>query len=603
MGGKVVKKIRSFIKQYMFSLQITYRASKKYCVLQFLLSLALSILPFVSLYIWKGIINILTTQIDERQVKHLIGYFVIYAAIYALSTLLRKATRFVSFRFNDMVSVYIENMLIDKYKDVDLAFFDSSNKADKLSYINSIKYSMISLSQGGFDTMECILTLVYSLVMLSVVNFWFAIILLIFFIPIIICKMQSNKLKIHFDEDSSVLNRRAEYFKAQFKQKNSITDIKLYGLKDYFVQKYESAWKELYEKKKKHTISNAVLLGIELLVSNIAGCILLYATLIKRLSEKRLLIGDATYYISVYAQFNRAMDNLINSLIYMEYSYKNMSTVREFLQMEPDVQRCGSRIPVCKNSIEFSHVSFKYPGSNSYVLKDCSFAIKFGEVVGLVGENGSGKSTIVKLLLRLYDVTEGKILIDGVDIKECDIKKYRALFAPLFQDYVRYSLSLRENVALSNWRHLCNDEAILSALNQSEMLQVTEVFENGLDTEMTRRFEKDGKELSGGQWQRIALTRVFFAPHDFIILDEPSAALDVFAEEKVFGQFRRIEKRHSLLIISHRLSSVVNSDKILVVKDGTILEQGTHAELLSNEDGYYSKLFKVQAGKYQVSNC
>ena len=595
-----MKKICSFIEQYMFSLQITYRASKKYCILQFLLSIALSVLPFVSLYIWKNVINILTAQTPKSQLKNLIGYFAVYAMIYVLSTMLRKATRFVSFRFNDMVSVYIENLLIDKYKDMDLAFFDSSNKADKLSYINSIKYSMISLSQGGFDTMECILTLVYSFVMLSVVNFWFAIILLIFFIPIIICKMQSNKLKIHFDEDSSVLNRRAEYFKAQFKQKNSITDIKLYGLKDYFVQKYESAWKELYEKKKKHTISNAVLLGIELLVSNIAGCILLYATLIKRLGEKRLLIGDATYYISVYSQFNRAMDNLINSLIYMEYSYKNMSTVRDFLQMEPDVQRGGSRIPVCKNSIEFSHVSFKYPGSNSYVLKDCNFAIKFGEVIGLVGENGSGKSTIVKLLLRLYDVTEGKILIDGVDIKECDIKKYRELFAPLFQDYVRYSLSLRENVALSNWAHLYNDEEILSALDQSEMLEVTKLFENGLDEEMTRRFEKDGKELSGGQWQRIALARVFFAPHDFIVLDEPSAALDVFAEEKVFRQCKSMENRHSLLIISHRLSSVVDSDKILVVKDGTIFEQGTHTELLSKENGYYSKLFRIQAEKYQI---
>ncbi len=598
-----MKKIRSFFEQYMFSLRITYRTSRKYCILQFILSVALSILPFLSIYIWSEIINTLISQTIANKLQHLIAYFLIYALIYVLSTLLKKATRFVSFRFTDRVSVYIENLLIDKYKDVDLAFFDSSDRADKLSYINSIKYSMVSLSQSGVDTMECVLTLIYSFIMLSMINFWFAIAILVVFIPIIICKMKSNKLKLHFDEDSSVLNRRSEYFKSQFKQKNSITDIKLYGLKDYFTEKHEIAWKELYDKKKKHTVSNTILLSIELLISNIASCVLLYATLIKRLSEHTLLIGDATYYISVYAQFNNAMNNLIDILIYMEYSYKNMSTVREFLQMMPDVPRKGDIVPTYQKSIEFSHVSFKYPGSDRYVLKDCSFTIKSGEVIGLVGENGSGKSTIVKLLLRLYDVTEGKILIDGIDIRECDIKKYREFFNPLFQDYVQYSLSLRENVALSDWENLYNDEAIIAALNQSDMLQVIQSYENGLDSELTRRFEKDGKELSGGQWQRIALARVFFALRDFIVLDEPSAALDVFAEETVFGQFKKMENRHSLLIISHRLSSVVDSDKILVVKDGTIIEQGTHAALLNKSNGFYSGLFKAQAEKYQVSNC
>ena len=595
-----MKKLRDFLEQYRFSLRITYAASRKYCVWQFVLTLVLSALPFANMYLWKCIIDVLLNAEMSDRFMWLTVYFSLYALLYAVTTLLRKAAKFVSFQFNDRVNVYVENLLINKYKEVDLAFFDSGNKADKLSYINSIKYSMVSLSQTGFDTLECCLILIYSFIAFCTVHVGLACLLMALFVPIILCKMKMNRLRVRYDEDSSVCNRRVEYFKSQFKQKNSIADIKLYGLKEYFLSKYEEAWQELYQKKKKHTLLSTILLMIQLAISHFASSVLLYGVCIIRLSKQLMTVGDATYAVSACSQFHSAMNNLVDSLIYMEYSYKSMSAVREFLEMTSDVRRGGDTAPHFEHTIEFSHVSFRYPGTEEYVLQDCSFTLRAGEVVGFVGENGCGKSTIVKLLLRLYDVSEGQIFVDGVDVTQCDIRKYRELFSPLFQDYVSYSLTLRENVALSDWSGVQDDERIRNALQQCEMLPVAEGFPKGLDAPMTRYFEQDGQELSGGQWQRIALSRVFFAPRDFIVLDEPSAALDVFAEERVFEQFRNMQtlsQGRSLLIISHRLSSVVDADRIFVVRDKRIVEQGSHAELMER-NGYYAELFQVQAGKY-----
>ena len=248
--------------------------------------------------------------------------------------------------------------------------------------------------------------------------------------------------------------------------------------------------------------------------------------------------------------------------------------------------------------IEFSHVYFRYPGKENYVLEDCSFTMEAGQQIGLVGENGCGKSTIVKLILRLYDVEEGEILLNGIDIMEYDIEKYRAMFSVLFQDFIKYSFTLRENVSLSDIEKSDNDERIKDALSKSEMSELVSTWDKGLETPLTRSFEPDGKELSGGQWQRIALSRVFFADRDFVILDEPSASLDVFAEEKIFRQFQQLSGNRSSIIISHRLSSIVAADKILVLKNGRILEQGKHKELLS-KNGYYSELFYAQAQSYR----
>ena len=302
--------------------------------------------------------------------------------------------------------------------------------------------------------------------------------------------------------------------------------------------------------------------------------------------------------MSLFHNLYNSTVSLIRIISSSNAAFVRLNAVKEFINQKPMVQKNGVLTLDKIQKIEFSHVYFRYPGKENYVLEDCSFTMEAGQQIGLVGENGCGKSTIVKLILRLYDVEEGEILLNGIDIMEYDIEKYRAMFSVLFQDFIKYSFTLRENVSLSDIEKSDNDERIKDALSKSEMSELVSTWDKGLETPLTRSFEPDGKELSGGQWQRIALSRVFFADRDFVILDEPSASLDVFAEEKIFHQFQQLSGNRSSIIISHRLSSIVAAGKILVLKNGRILEQGKHKELLS-KNGYYSELFYAQAQSYR----
>ncbi|MCD8380074.1 MAG: ATP-binding cassette domain-containing protein, partial [Lachnospiraceae bacterium] len=242
-------------------------------------------------------------------------------------------------------------------------------------------------------------------------------------------------------------------------------------------------------------------------------------------------------------------------------------------------------------------VSFHYPGAKTDVLSHCSFTIHRGETVGLVGLNGAGKSTVLKLMCRFYDPTGGRILIDGKDAREYDIVKLRELFGVLFQDYVNYSFTLRENVAMSDLSRIDDTTAVIEACQKSRAYDFISGWKKGIDENMTRRFDPEGKELSGGQWQRVALARAFFRDAPVVFLDEPSASLDPVAEEEIFQEFARLSGGKSAVLISHRLSSITLADRVLVLEDGQIVEEGSHDELIK-KGGRYAYLFGLQAGKY-----
>ena len=592
-----MKKIKLLISNFLYSLKITYTASHKYFVLKFVLAILLSFFPFINIYIWKNIINFLTNKNDYENIYFLLINIIVYMLFYLITQLLLKASEYINYKYNDKVNIFIENVMIDKFAEVDLSFYDSSKLNDKLSHTNNILYSMIGLTESAFYTLQTIITFITSLILLSTLNIWYVVLILILSIPVFINKLKANKLNVEFYKNNSNTSRRMNYFKGLFRNVNNSFDIRLFDLKNFFIGKYINAWTDWYNKRKTVTLKSTVLTLINLLLSSFVNQILLYAIIINKLSKRIIQIGDATYYISVFNQFYNSTEGLISNVVYLQYAFDNLMTVKEFLELSPTVQKSGTVEPTYFNDITFSHVYFKYPGKDNYILEDCTFSIKKGQTVGLVGENGSGKSTIVKLLLRFYDVSDGQILIDGIDIKEYDIVKYRVKFSVLFQDFIQYRLTLRENIALSNYDNLDDDQKINDAIKSSELYDIVKDWGKGLETSLTRHYDSDGKELSGGQWQRVALARVFFSNRDFIILDEPSASLDVFAEEKIFKQFEQLSDNRSSLIISHRLSSIVNSDIIIVLKDGKIIEQGSHRKLM-NVHGYYAELFNLQASRY-----
>ncbi len=587
-----MKKIKESLSAFGQSISLTFRACGHYAILRLLFSFLLACLPFVSASIWRNVLNELS---ESNHVWKQLAVFVIF---WGMSQLIRKIDGFIDYKYNDRVNLYLETVFLDKYKDIDLSFYDSGETQNKLQHVQNIKNSVVGLSSNLFSVLEYLIRMIWAFVLLTQLNFWVGPVSVLLFLPVILCQIKTNQITIKYDKESAAISRRSQYFKLLFRNRKNISDIKVYGLHELFIRRFSDAWNALYKSNKKRIGITVILIFVGLIFSTVLGQVLLFGLLIRNLLTGTLLIGDVSFFIAVFASFIAAADSFTHGVSYIQYMLENTKIVREFLALEPSVQRSGDKKPLFEHEIEFRHVSFKYPGTENYVLQDCSFRIEKGETVGLVGLNGAGKTTIVKLLLRLYDVNDGMILLDGADIREIELTAYRKQFGVLFQDYMPYSLTLRENIALSDWNERENDTAVIRALTRSKMLEKVNTWTNGLDTPLTRRFEPDGEELSGGQWQRLALARAFFRPKSFYILDEPSSSLDAIAEYEIFHQYSGSWTDCGALIISHRLSTIADADKILFLQGGKIIEQGTHKELLE-EDGQYADLYLTQAKKYE----
>jgi ATP-binding cassette subfamily B protein len=294
------------------------------------------------------------------------------------------------------------------------------------------------------------------------------------------------------------------------------------------------------------------------------------------------------------------LQNLLSTFTRISESALYLQDYFDFLAIEPTIKDSAEGVdaPVeITQGIQFDDVGFKYPGTEIWAVRHISFKILPGEKLALVGENGAGKTTLVKLLARMYDPSEGRILVDGTDIRQFKIDSYRKMIGVIFQDYVRFSFKAGENVAVGQIDASSNKDQIIHAAEKSLADPVIQKLPGGYDQMLGKRFE-EGVDLSGGEWQKIALARAYMRDAQIVILDEPTASLDARAEYEVFKRFAELTKGKSAVIISHRFSTVRMADRILVLKNGEMIELGTHEELLENGH-LYAELFLLQAQGYQ----
>lgn len=553
-------------------------------------------MPYIPMLILKELLN----NLLDINAQNIIVSIVLLTAGYSLVLILQKMiglfNKFVNYKYTDAVGYYLDNYIVSKVSSVELAFYDSSTLNNNLRNVTShLRGSTETMVNTVHDFISGAIKLVVAIVMICTLNAWMIPIVLILIIPSILQSKYSNKVNYQFQKVHSCAERKIEYYKSLFFG-NCRQEIKLYNAHEYFIERYENAWAEWKDAKLKLKVKNKLTWILQFLFLTAIELIAYIFALIK-LAADTIGVGDVTYYISVASQVRNSFVDVFYLMVNFFQSSNEVNDIREFMEMKPILETSGTRTPSRNPRIEFQNVSFRYPNAENDVLHNCSFVIEPGKKIGLVGLNGSGKSTILKLLCRFYDPTEGQVLIDGIAAHEYDIVKLRALFGVLFQDYVKYSFSLRENVALSDILRINDDTAIIAACEKSHVSDYLASWNIDLDEELTRKFDKKGKELSGGQWQRISLARAFFRDAPIVLLDEPSAALDPIAEQKIFEDFKKISHSKSALLISHRLSSITLCDKIMVLSDGKIIEQGSHNELL-RQNGEYARLFNLQASKY-----
>lgn len=379
-------------------------------------------------------------------------------------------------------------------------------------------------------------------------------------------------------------------------------DIRMFGLKNYLTHKFQEINKIRFNYQKKN---NRVWLLVSIASSFfwVISQVLIYIYLIRCIFAKTITIGNFTLYLSATATFFECVMSLLNSITNFLNNSRYVDDFRSFYEMPelrqnlPDQKTNLPKLqPQSQYEFEFQNVSFKYPRAERFALQNVSIKIKAGERLAVVGLNGAGKSTFIKLLLRLYQPTEGKILLNGIDIQTYDLNSYFKIFAPVFQEVNLFAMSFAENVSMKSLENTDKDLAHQSVV-QSGLEEKLDSLEKGLDTQLLKVIYDDGIDLSGGQKQKLALARALYKNSPVVVLDEPTAALDAIAESKLYSDFDKLIGGKTSIYISHRLSSTQFCNNVAMFKDGKLIEYGTHESLLK-QNGEYANMFKIQAQYY-----
>jgi len=581
-------------KNVWFGIKTCFLASKFYFSMKLIILMFTTLIPLVNLWLWKEVLNGIVDFGKSKQT--VITCLIIYLALQLATYLIDQFDNYVGDRYSDELKFYIEEQMMDKTSRMDLSFFDSAKMGDKVRHARSNFLTMMNMSWLVFDIISAIINVVATLIIVCTYKWWLGLVTLVLLIPFMLYNKKRTERKMQMEKEQLRDNRKKDYYRDVFFNNDIQFEIKLNNIGFYFIGKYKETWQKLYKINKtediKHNIINTLIM-----IVNVSSEFLVLTVSVFDVVNKHIGIGDLQYNLSMVSRLRSQSQMLMNKVNKFLNDNTRLIELQEFMDIEPEVEKSGTLKPSNNPKIEFCNVSFRYPNAEQYVLKDCSFTIEPHEKIGLIGLNGAGKSTIIKLMFRFYDPEEGCIKLDGIDLKEYDIYAVRKVFGVLFQDYVTYCLPLREIIALSDFDERFNDEKLKKACDISGASEVIKDWENGYDSVLGRYYADNGKNLSGGQWQLVGLARAYFKDSEYMILDEPSAALDPISEDRIFEQLYHLSEGKSSVTISHRLSNTTLADKILVIGDGHIIEQGSHFELLK-QNGKYAELFNLQASKY-----
>jgi ATP-binding cassette, subfamily B, bacterial len=560
-----------------------------------------SLLPVVLLWITKLIVDDIVHAISTHQAVPTTLWWLVAAEFslavlnsvllrtidYSDSLLADKYTRYVSIR----VMNHAASLDLQAYEDP--VFYDRLERArvqatDRLVMIQAIG----RLVQQSITT----ITLSVSIMLFSP---WLMLLLIAGVLPAFLGESHFAFLGYAKNFRQTPMRRQLDYLRVLGGSKEAAKELKLFGLKNFLTERFTCLSDEIYEQNvalnRRKLIAGALLSMV-----GSAGYYSAYVYVIWRTASGALSIGSMTFLTLAIQQASSNIEQIFSTIAGIGDQALFLTDLLAFFEMKPTIKSKPNALPAprpIQRGVEFRNVSFSYPGNPRRVLDGVNFELHTGERLALIGENGQGKTTIVKLITRLYDPTEGEILLDGIDLREYDLEDLHREIGVIFQDFMRYEMTARENIAIGRIEEIGNLELLKGAARKSMADQTIGRLSLGYDQMLGRRFDQ-GVDLSGGEWQKVALARAYLRDAQLLILDEPTAALDARSEFEVFHRFAELTAGKMALFISHRFSTVRSADRILVLENGRITEEGTHDHLASL-GGRYAEMFEMQASSYR----
>ena len=592
------RRVRNNLK---LGLSLAWAASPRLLLRYTLLGMFSAIMPPVAVLLGSILVNkIADSQVNSLEFSDLLP---IVLGLWIASTVQRAVGSYIGYGRNlyvRRVELEAERRLLEKASKVDLGHFDNSDWHDRLARAKrdvswrpgDLTWSVLGLS-GNIVTIVLMAGLLGSL-------HWILVVLAMgsALLSLVIESRVTSKLYKYFYQETPEERERG-YMADLLVEPRTTKEVRAYVIADYLLERYRKISEDLFSQRRKMYRMGSRISTISGIVSG-TTLALAYVFVAIRGIEGTIDPGGVVLVIGAFTSVSGTLGQITSTFVAVDQHTTFLDDYFSFLNI-------GSLIPVPASptaipdgpisGIEFKDVSFAYPGGTGSAVENLNLHIRGGELIALVGENGAGKSTLVKLLLRFYDARQGSVMVGGIDVKQMDPKALRSRIGVLFQDYANYELSVRENVIMGWPYETPDDELVFKALKDSRSEWLVKKMPHGLDSKVGRLFE-GGHDLSGGEWQRLALARIMYRNADIWILDEPTSALDPEAEAAIFAELKENLKDRIGIVISHRFSTVRIADRIAVIDGGHVTELGTHEELLA-AGNRYAALFELQASGYR----
>lgn len=582
-------------------LRIVWQSGPLVVSLGLVFRLISSLIPLAALWITKLIIDGIVYAVSSHQPVQPLLWWLVAAefAIAIFGSILGRTIDYLDALLADKYTRHISIQVMKHAAELDLMAYEDPVFYDRLERARVQATDRLGMIQSIGRLVQQVITAASLSVSILLFSPWLLLLLIAGILPAFLGESHFAFLGYAKNFRQTPVRRELDYLRVLGGSREAAKELKLFGLKDFLIGRFTRLSDRIY-RENVDLARRRLIAGSFLSVIGTAGYYSAYVYVIWRTVTGSLTIGTLTFLTGAIVQASGNIQQIFSSLSSIADQALFLTDLLAFFEMQPTIRSKPHALPAPRpivRGFEFHNVSFRYPGTSRLVLNSLDFHLRAGERVALIGKNGEGKTTLVKLMTRLYDPAEGQVLLDGVDLREYNLEDLYREIGVIFQDFMRYEMTARENIAVGRIDEINNLPLLKTAADKSMADEVIERLPRDYEQMLGRRFES-GVDLSGGEWQKIALARAYLRDAQVLILDEPTAALDARSEFEVFQRFAELTAGKSALFISHRFSTVRMADRIVVLENGRIAEDGNHEKLL-NLGGRYAEMFEMQAASYR----